>query len=297
MKRRDFLNQSAILGSAALLPLGSSSKSLSSKFKLGYQLYSVNDDMNKDPDGTLEALKGMGYEDFEVYGFDPDKLTYYSRPAAEFKQLLDDMDLTATSGHYGFSDYFEKPDSDLAYYVDQCIKGAMAIGTPYITWPWLAPEFRNMEGYRKLVDKLNFISERVTAAGLGFAYHNHGYEFDDYDGTNGYELILTQTDPEKVKLQMDMYWVMHGPVSTPKALVARQPGRFVMWHIKDMDATTRDYTELGNGSINYLNVLPDPVESGLEYFYIEQGGNFTHSAIKSAEASAAYFKKHLQQFL
>ncbi len=297
MKRRDFINRTAVLGSAAMLPLGMSQQKQEARYKLGYQLYSVNEDMNKDTEGTLQALKGMGYEDFEVYGFGPDQVTYYGIPAATFKQLLDDMGLTATSGHYGFSDFFEKSDSELGRYVDQCIKGAKAIGTPYITWPWLAPKYRNMEGYRKLVEKLNFISERVNAAGLGFAYHNHGYEFDDYDGENGYELILTQTDPELVKLQMDMYWVMHGPASTPKSLVARQPGRFVMWHIKDMDAVTRDYTELGNGSINYLNVLPDPVESGLEYFYIEQGGNFTHSAIKSAEASAEYFKASLQHLL
>lgn len=297
MKRRDFINRTAVLGSAALLPLGVSSAKEEARYKLGYQLYSVNQDMNNDPAGTLRALKAMGYEDFEVYGFDPAKLTYYGLTADTFKQLLDDLDLSATSGHYRFSDYFEKSEAELGHYVDQCIKGAKAIGTPYITWPWLAPEFRNMEGYRKLVGKLNFISKRVNAAGLGFAYHNHGYEFDDYDGANGYELILTQTDPELVKLQMDMYWVMHGPASTPKALVASQPGRFVMWHIKDMDAVTRDYTELGNGAINYLNVLPDPVESGLEYFYIEQGGNFTHSPLQSAEASARYFKANLRQLL
>jgi hypothetical protein len=70
-----------------------------------------------------------------------------------------------------------------------------------------------------------------------------------------------------------------------------------MWHIKDMDKVSRDYTELGNGSINYLEVLPDPIKSGLQYFYIEQGGNFATSSMKSAEDSANYFKANLQKFL
>jgi sugar phosphate isomerase/epimerase len=96
---------------------------------------------------------------------------------------------------------------------------------------------------------------------------------------------------------MDLYWVMHSSKSTPKELIQRQPGRYVMWHIKDMDKVTRDYTELGNGSIDYLEILPNPEVSGLEYYYIEQGGNFAHSAMKSAEDSAKYFKAHLQKFL
>ena len=70
-----------------------------------------------------------------------------------------------------------------------------------------------------------------------------------------------------------------------------------MWHIKDMDKVTRDYTELGNGSIDYLQELPDPIESGLEFYYIEQGGNFAHNSLKSAADSAVYLKKNLQKFL
>ena len=112
----------------------------------------------------------------------------------------------------------------------------------------------------------------VNASGLGFTYHNHGYEFDKYGSRTAYDRILNDTDPDKVKLQMDMYWVMHAAKTTPKALVAENPGRFVLWHIKDMDVVTRDYTELGNGTINYKNVLPDPEVAGLEHFYIEQGG-------------------------
>jgi len=297
MNRRIFLQSSGILGAAACLPTISCTMDKKPTYKLGYQLFSVHKDMVKDTLGTLKALKEMGYEDFETYGFDADKVTYYDIKAVDFKKMLDDLELTATSGHYGFSDYLLQPDEELAKFVDQCIQGAKALNKPYITWPWLAPELRTMDNYKLLATKLNRIGEQVKAAGLGFAYHNHGFEFDDHNGENGYDIILKETDPDLVKLQIDMYWVMHSSKLTPAQWIEKQPGRFVMWHIKDMDKVTRDYTELGNGSINYQELLPDPKVSGLEYYYLEQGGNFAHSAMQSAADSATYFKEHLQKFL
>ena len=299
MNRRDFITKTSILGSASILSLNGCQmdKTTASKYKLGYQLFSVNDDMNKDPLGTITALKGMGYEDFEIYGFDPDKLTYYGLEARTFKQALDDQGLTATSGHYGFADYRGKSKDEMRRFVDQVIKGAQILNTPYITWPWIAPENRNIEAFKALTPMLNLIGEQIKAAGLGFAYHNHGYEFDDHNGQVAYDIILNETDPDLVKIQIDMYWVMHSSTLTPAEWIAKQPGRFVMWHIKDMDKITRDYTELGNGSINYTKLMPDPVESGLEFYYLEQGGNFTQSAMQSAATSAIYFKEHLQKFL
>lgn len=161
----------------------------------------------------------------------------------------------------------------------------------------MAPEQRTLENFRLLPKKLNAIGKQVNASGLGFAYHNHDFEFKDYNGTTGYEIILKETDPALVKLQMDLYWVMHSSKLTPKEWVAQQPGRFVMWHIKDMDKVTRDYTELGNGSIDYVSVLPDPAKAGLEYYYLEQGGNFAHSPMQSISDSADFFKKELKKFL
>lgn len=264
---------------------------------MGYQLFSIRDEMAKKPIETLKALKAMGYQDFEIYGFDDKKGKYYGFKSAEFKKILDDLELSVTSGHYGFSDYLEKSKDDLKGFVDRCIVGAKKLDSKYITWPWIAPEQRTLDNFKLMSHKLNLIGEQVSEAGLGFAYHNHGFEFEDHDGQHGYEIILKETDPALVKLQMDMYWVMHSAKQTPKELIDAQPGRYVLWHIKDMDKKTRDYTELGNGSINYLEILPDPVKSGLEYYYIEQGGNFASNSLKSAADSAKYFKKHLQKYL
>lgn len=297
MNRRRFIEKSSVLAATTLLPLSACTTSKMNKYKMGYQLFSIREDMAKDPVATLTAAKAMGYQDFEVYGFEPEAGTFYGFTSAEFKTVLDDLDITATSGHFGFSPYLDKSDDELKEFVDRCIKGARTLGMKYITWPWIAPEQRSLDNFKIMADKLNLIGEQVVDSGLGFAYHNHGFEFTDHDGQTGYEIILAETDPSLVKLQMDMYWVMHSSSYTPKQLVEQQPGRFVMWHIKDMDKVTRDYTELGNGSIDYVDILPDPAASGLEFYYLEQGGNFAHSAMKSAADSAAYFQKHLQPLI
>lgn len=297
MNRRRFIKTSGMIGIASILPMPLFSKDKPPKYKMGYQLYSIRDEMAKDPLATLKALKAMGYEDFEIYGFDNEEGKYYGYKSADFKQLLDDLELSVSSGHYGFSPYLEKSNDDFKRFVDQCIAGAKTLNSKYITWPWIAPEQRTIDNFKIMSEKLNLAGEQITKAGLGFAYHNHGFEFEVHDGKNGYDIILAETDPAFVKFQMDMYWVMHSSKYTPTELIQKQPGRYVMWHIKDMDKVSRDYTELGNGSINYLELMPDPDKSGLEFYFIEQGGNYTEDSMTSAATSAKYFKKHLQKIL
>lgn len=297
MTRKEFIQLSAVASVASILPVSCVSNKQTSKFKLGYQLFSIRDFMDTQPIETLKFLKELGYQDFETYGLDTNNLGYYGYPASEFKMILEDLELTVSSGHYGFSDFFDRDQDDLLRYIDHCIEGAKTLNASYITWPWMDPKYRNPEGFRKLTPMLNTIGERVTQANLGFAYHNHGYEFENHMGENGFDIILRDTDPELVKFQMDMYWIFHEAISTPKKLVEEQPGRYVMWHIKDMDKQTRDYTELGNGSIDYTKVLPNPEKSGLDFLYIEQGGNFAINSKESAAASAVYYKENLQQLL
>ena len=108
---------------------------------------------------------------------------------------------------------------------------------------------------------------------------------------------MRETDPKLVKLQIDLYWVMLSSKLSPSELFSKQPGRFVMWHVKDMDKVSRDYTELGNGSIDYSVILPDASRAGMQYYYIEQGSNFAKNPMQSVADSAAYFKKNLEKHL
>ncbi len=295
--RRKFLHKSTSLLSAPLLAVSAFNKSEPVKYKMGLQLFSVRGPLANDLVGTIKKISSIGYEDSETYGYDPEKGSYYGLKAKAFKELLSEHKMISTSGHYDFTKYFNKSAEEMLRYTDQCIEGAHALGQRYITWPWLDPAFRNLENFRLLAGKLNAIGDRVNKAGLGFAYHNHDFEFTDYNGENGYNIIMRETDPTLVKLQMDLYWVMHSSKLSPSALISKQPGRFVMWHIKDMDKISRDYSELGNGSIDFTKILPEASRAGLEYYYIEQGGNFAKDPIQSITDSAEYFKKHLESFL
>jgi sugar phosphate isomerase/epimerase len=264
---------------------------------MGLQLFTVRDAMARDVSGTLKKVAAIGYQDLETYGFDAEEIKYYGLEASSFKKLLDENQMTTSSGHYDLFLFLDKPLESLTKYVDQCIKGAHALGQRYITWPWLAPESRSIEKFRLLADRLNIVGEQVTKAGLGFAYHNHNFEFIDHNGETGYNIIMSNTDPGLVKLQIDLYWVMHSSKLSPRELFNKQPGRFVMWHIKDMDKISRDYTELGNGSIDYATILPHSSGAGLELYFLEQGGNFARNSMQSIEDSARFFKKNLERYL
>lgn len=294
--RRNFIRQtSTIMASLPFLPAMASVAR--SKFSMGLQLFTIRRPMAEDPAATLKQVAALGYQDLETYGFNSAEMKYYGMPAADFRKLIDDLNLTATSGHYDFAQYFNKSDDELMKYVDQCIAGAKVIGHKYITWPWLAPETRTIEHFKQLAGKLNRIGERVNAAGLGFAYHNHDFEFIEHNGQIGYDIVLKETDPRLVKLQVDLYWVMHSSKRSPEELFTLAPGRYVMWHVKDMDKKTRDYSELGNGSIDYTRILPYASESGMQYYYIEQGGNFQVSPMESITTSARFFKENLEKYL
>jgi sugar phosphate isomerase/epimerase len=297
ISRRNFIFKSTSVLSASLLVGNDFFNTSFAKYKMGLQLFSIRDPLAKDLTSTIKKIATAGYEDCETYGYDPTQVKYYGLKATDFKQLLTDNNMITTSGHYDFTKYFDKSADAMMQYVDQCIEGAHALGQKYITWPWLDPAFRSLENFHVLAKKLNTIGERVTKAGLGFAYHNHDFEFTDYNGQNGYDIIMKETDPELVKLQMDLYWIMHSSKRTPSELFSVQPGRFVMWHIKDMDKISRDYSELGNGSIDFTVILPEASRAGLQYYYIEQGGNFAKDPIQSVIDSANYFKKNLEKYL
>ncbi|OAV43588.1 sugar phosphate isomerase/epimerase [Lewinella sp. 4G2] len=262
---------------------------LPKKYPLGLQLYGVRDDMASDPIATLDALQRMGYQHFEVYGLDADRSYIYGHPCRTFRDILHDRGLRATSGHFSFHEYLDGPEVRFWQFVDRVIAAALDLELDYITWPTLAPAQRNAATIRRLPNLFNRIGERARDAGLGFAFHNNGYEFFDYGGVVAYDLVLRETDPALVRLQLDMYWVLHAGVTTPKAIVEAHPGRFVMWHLKDMHPVSRDYTEFGTGTIDYPAVLPDPELAGLQHCYLEQGGNFAESALRSAAVGAGYY--------
>ncbi len=286
--RRTFMQQAGAFASAALVLPASQPR----RYKLGLQLFTLRAALARDVEGTLKRVAGMGYEELETYGFDPQVIGYYGLPVKAFAQVLKDNNLTTPSGHYDLNRFVSNVD-DLKRYVDRCIEGAHALGQAYITWPFVDEGFRTIDNFKVVADRLNVIGEPIKKAGLQLAYHNHDFEFVEQNGQIGYDIILKETDPALVKLQMDLYWVAHGSKLTPHEWFTRQPGRYVMWHVKDMHKTSRDYTEVGNGTIDFTRIWPDASLAGMKHFFVEQGGNFTHDPLRSVADSAEYVKRVL----
>jgi sugar phosphate isomerase/epimerase len=288
--RRTFLQQTAFASAAALAP---TIQVTPARYKMGLQLYTIRDAMRRDVAGTLQRVAALGYQEVETYGFDPEALAYYNLPAREFAQRLADQGLTTPSGHYDLNRFATASDADLHRYVDRCIEGAKLVGHRYITWPFLEEPLRPLESFSRIVGRFNAIGERIAKGGLQFAYHNHGFEFTEQSGRLPYDVVLRETDPTLVKLQVDLYWLSRDSTHPPRYWFERAPGRYVMWHVKDMHKVSRDYTELGNGTIDYTKIWPDAAFSGMQHFFVEQGGNFAKDSMQSAADGAAYVKRFL----
>jgi sugar phosphate isomerase/epimerase len=287
MDRRTFMQQGAF--ATAALALQRSQRR--PPYKMGLQLYTMRAAMAQDVSGTLKRIAALGYEEAETYGFDPEKIGYYGMPAKSFAQLLADNKMTTPSGHYDLNRFMTTSVDDLKRYVDRCIEGARVLGQHYITWPLLDDNSRTIDKIKIAAERLNIAGAQVKKAGLELAYHNHDFEFVVQNGQMGYDIILKETDAALVKLQMDLYWIAHGSKLTANEWFKRAPGRFVMWHVKDMHKVSRDYTELGNGTIDFAKIFPDAELAGLKHYFVEQGGNFTHDPFRSIADSAEYMKR------
>jgi sugar phosphate isomerase/epimerase len=293
LERRRLLQGSAASLALGALAMGTAHAATKPRYRMGLQLYTVREPMAKDAVGTLKQAAALGYRNFETYGFEPASGKYYGMPARDFRKVLDDLGLGSTTGHYDLHQYLAKPPALMTAYVDHCIEGALALNQKYITWAWLDPQSRDLDSFKLVAERLNLIGGQAAKAGLRVAYHNHDFEFLPHDGKIGYDIIMHETDPALVKLQLDLFWVAHSSSRSPHELFLMQPGRFVMWHIKDMDKARR-YTELGNGVIDFTRVMPDAQLAGLEEYFVEQGDNFAESPLRSIEVSARYVRKNLQ---
>src|SRR5215204_1519190 len=289
ISRRRFIQAGAVASAALASPLSAQRR----QYKMGIQLFTVRAPMRTDADGTLKRLAEMGYQEAETYGFDPGALGYYGMPAKAFAERLRAHGMTTPSGHYDLNQFAGTSVDDLKRYVDRCIEGAGVLGQAYITWPLVDEGFRTIDKFKIIAERLNIAGAQIKKAGLQLAYHNHDFEFVDQNGQKGYDIILKETDPALVKLQIDLYWIAHANES-PRYWFKRAPGRFVMWHVKDMHKVSRDYTELGNGTIDFTKIWPDASLAGLKHYFVEQGGNFTHDPMRSVADSAEYAKRVLR---
>ncbi|PST84409.1 sugar phosphate isomerase/epimerase [Pedobacter yulinensis] len=286
--RRTFMKQAGVAGAAALL-LPSFACGTARK-PVGLQLYTLRDQLPKDVKGVIARVGAAGYKEVETYGFDL-KTGFWGMPAKDFKTLLRDNGLHAASGHMGVDSFIETGNTDE---LKANIEAMKTLGASYVTVAWLGEQVRkSADDYKKISEKFNQAGEMAKASGLGLAYHNHDFEFHKHGDTTGYEIMLKNTDPKLVKFELDLYWAVRSG-NHPTKLFGAHPGRFVMWHVKDMDKLKpENNTEIGNGDIDFKEIFAKARQSGLEHFFVEQESNYRPNELDSIKVSFDYINKNL----
>ncbi|QMU29127.1 sugar phosphate isomerase/epimerase family protein [Adhaeribacter radiodurans] len=238
----------------------------------GLQLYTVRELLEKDLKGTLQKIADIGYKNMESAA--GSKGHYYGMKPKEFASMLEGMGMQLRSSHVqvGYNTGGKKPEHEtLTYDLQKLVDMAAESGQKYLTCAYLAPnERRNLDDYKSHIALFNKAGEACKKAGLQFAYHNHDFEFETVDGQRPYDLMLAQTDKDLVKMELDLYWATKSG-NDPIGLFEKNPGRFPLWHVKDMDKTEKKFfTEVGNGSIDFKRIFDAANTSGMEYYFVEQ---------------------------
>ncbi|WP_129716250.1 sugar phosphate isomerase/epimerase [Pedobacter sp. SYP-B3415] len=286
--RRTFIKQAGVAGAGTLL-LPSFACSAAQK-AVGLQLYTLRDLLPKDVKGIIGRVAAAGYKEVETYGFDP-KTGFWGLSVKDFKSLLTDNGLQAVSGHMGFDSYIESGNSDE---LKANIEAMRTLDANYVTVAWLGEQVRkSADDFKKIAAKFNEAARLAKASGLGFAYHNHDFEFHKLGDTTGYDIMLGETDPQLVKFELDLYWAVRSG-NHPSKLFAAHPGRFPMWHVKDMaKGKPQDNTEIGHGDIDFKAIFSKSREAGLEHFFVEQESNYQPTELDSIKTSCNYIKSNL----
>lgn len=279
MHRRHFLKlSSASLMSMALWPEAFSEKRFPDTI-LGIQLYSVRDDMQKNPSATLEKLAQIGYRYVEHANYVHRK--FYGYSAKEFKQLLQQLGLSMPSGHVVLkpSDWDEQA-KDFTDEWKYTLEDAATVGQQFLISPWMDESLRkNYDGLLHFLDIMNRCGQLAKQYGLQFGYHNHDFEFNTtLNGQRMYDIILHHTDPQWVAQQIDI-GNMYGAGGRAQQILKEYPGRFLLMHVKDEIPVAKggemgekyESCILGKGIIPVHQIVEEGrTIGGTRYFIVEQ---------------------------
>jgi sugar phosphate isomerase/epimerase len=289
--RRSFLKSTSLF--SAGLMLAPSAVNLKSPL-VGLQLYTVRDAMEKDPQGTLAKVAAIGYNSVEGATY-TDTEKFYGMSPREFKKVLKQNGLVMPSSHYRLGE--DKNNGKdmmgtLMHDWNKAVDDGAELGLKYMVCAWLSPKERgNLDHYKKVAEQLNIAGERCKKSGIQLCYHNHDFEFIKEDDQYPYN-ILMNTDKNLVKMEVDLYWITKAG-QDPIALFKEHPGRFPLWHTKDMDKTAaKDFTEVGNGVIDFKKIFQYKSLAGMKYFFVEQDKT-PGSPFDSITQSYKYIKKNL----
>jgi sugar phosphate isomerase/epimerase len=295
--RREFIKTASLAMAGAALASNKLFALGAGKEVMGIQLYSVRDDMKKDPLGTLKQLAAMGYKNVEHANYVDRK--FYGYGAAEFKKILADMGLQMPSGHTVLGkNHWDAGKKDFTDAWKYTVEDAATAGQRYVISPWLDQSLRQTEDdLKRFMEVFNKCGELCKKSGMKFGYHNHDFEFSQKLGDKTvYDLILSNTDPSGVMQQLDTGNLYNGGVKAID-IVKKFPGRFESMHVKDEILASGGHekyesTVLGKGIVNVKEVIDLGRSSGgTVHFIIEQESYQGKTPIDCAKEDLEVMKK------
>jgi sugar phosphate isomerase/epimerase len=241
--------------------------------KIGLQLYTVRDLLSIDFEGTLREVARLGYQEVEFAGFLGPSLK-------QTRNLLGQLGLSAPSLHIDYHSLRKNTGASF--------ETATALAAKFVVCPSLdRSERKTADDWKRVCENLNSIGELAKRSGFTFAYHNHDFEFVKLrDGVRPFDVLLAHTSDRLVKFELDVYWVKKGGAD-PLAYLKAHKSRFRLVHLKDM-AIDGSMTEIGNGTIDFGEIITASMAGGVRHFFVEQ--DFSSDPIKSIGTSIFYLR-------
>lgn len=295
--RRTFVKSSAMVAlGTAILPRSAFAAS-AQKGMVGIQLYSVRDDMMKDPVGSLTQLAKMGYVYLEHANYVDKK--FYGFLAPEFRKKLDGLGLKMISGHTVMGkQHWDETKKDFSDSWKKTVEDAAVLGQKWVISPYMDESMRKTyDDFKRYMDVFNKSGELCKKSGMKFGYHNHDFEFSQkLNGEKIFDIIMKSIDPNLVALQLDMGNLYNGG-AIALDVINQYPGRFEIVHVKDEIAAkegTEKYisTILGEGIVNTQKVVELATSiGGTNCYIIEQESYGDKTPMYCAKADLEIMKK------
>ncbi len=298
--RRSFLKSGALAFAGTAMFSNEIFAAKKGKEILGIQLYSVRDDMMKDPMGTLKQLADMGYVYVEHANYIDRK--FYGHTATEFKKALDGMGLKMKSGHTVMnSKHWDEDKKDFTDIWKYTVEDAAICGQEYVISPWLDDQYRKTyDDLKRYMEVFNKSGELCKKSGMKFGYHNHDFEFSQkLNDVKVFDIILQNTDASLVAQQLDIGNMYHaGGIALD--IIKQYPGRFELMHVKDEIKTTGkgemggsyESTILATGIIPVKEIVDLGRKSGgTKHFIIEQESYQDKTPLACAKEDLGIMKK------
>ncbi|BBH20299.1 sugar phosphate isomerase [Paenibacillus baekrokdamisoli] len=223
------------------------------KFPIALQPFTIREEMSQDYVGSLEKVAAIGYTGIEL-GLPPEGMT-----VAEQKELLTRLGLQVIGTHCSLEQLTNDLDSITDYLHE--------VGGKYVA---LSHHFDSREAVLEAAQAFNRIGENCAKQGVTFLYHNHNWEFTQFDGEYALDILLRETDPSFVKMELDTYWVKRAGLD-PAAYLRKLQDRCPLLHIKDMEPGEEQFfAEVGEGILNFADIFQAAEKVGTEWLVVEQ---------------------------